>query len=118
VREIDARLYWTLLQPGDARSLIEEASGRTLAILGAQKTSYGASPWMLCADDIAKAAKFTLHHVPRWVRAWGGKYGELHNAVDARNLMHHRFIERCGFEWRGEASINGFPFRIFTYVRR
>lgn len=116
VEDVHARLLLSIAKPGDHRALIDLQSGRTLAILGAVETDYGASPWMLCADDISRAGRFSLKHVPRWVRVWARKWGELHNAVYARNTMHQRFIERCGFEWRGETSINGHPFRLFAYV--
>jgi hypothetical protein len=118
VIDLRARLLWTLEQPGDARALIDLKSGRTLAVLGAQEAWYGASPWMLCTDDIARAKRFSLKHVPRWVRLWAKKWGQLHNAVDKRNVMHQKFIERCGFSWAGEASINDHPFRVFSYVYR
>jgi hypothetical protein len=116
--DIYARLTDDLAKPGDARAMVEVATGRVLAILGAKQTAYGASPWMLCADDVSRARYFTLKHVPRWVRAWGCKWGCLLNASDKRNVMHHRFIEACGFSWLGEASINGHPFRLFSYVHR
>lgn len=118
VTDIKAKLLESIAQDGDHRAIVDLKSGRALAVLGVIATEYGASPWMMCADDINRAWRFSLRHVPRWVRAWARKWGQLHNAVYARNIMHQRFIERCGFEWRGEASINGHPFRLFAYVRR
>lgn len=112
-----SRIESILTQRGDARAIVDEVSGRAVALFGVTEVAPGrASPWMLCAADAKRAARFMLRHGARWVRAWARRWPTLQNASDARNTMHHRFIEKCGFSWAGEASVGSHLFRVFRYV--
>lgn len=116
INDPEARLKWAIRQTGDARAIID-ADGVAVAIFGVCELDRGAAaPWMICADDVASAKRLIARHGKRWVRAWRKRWPLLRNCSDGRNLMHHRFIEWCGFTWAGETRIGGVSFRIFEHV--
>lgn len=111
-----ARLTFALSLPGDARAVLA-ADGQPVALFGCAEVSDGCgAPWMLCARDIRKAARFIVKHGARRVRAWARRWPTMRNATLATNKMHHRFIEACGFVWAGEIIVNNAKFRVFEHV--
>lgn len=67
--------------------------------------------WLLATASISKVWFSLYHRAPAIADDLGTGYKlGLHNAVDARNTLHLRWLDRCGFVRMDSADINGHQF--------
>jgi len=82
-----------------------------------QKSAHG-DIWMLATDELVEKHGREFARASRgWVDFLNTQYRCLSNIVDARNTVHIRWLEWCGFTFTENFLINSHTFRAFERVR-
>jgi hypothetical protein len=79
---------------------VVDSSLQPVAIFGIvpdSKNSRVGLIWLLASDDLLAYSIFFLRNSRRWIKRLLEDYDLLWNYVDARNELHIRWIEWCGF---------------------
>ncbi len=94
-----------------------EVDGTPVAVLGLLSTALDVSVvWMLCTDDIGRAAKTVLGRCRDIAAKWYRRYGALLCICDNRNDLHLRWLDHIGFQKQGEAVQGGQLFTKLLYT--
>jgi hypothetical protein len=131
VREIRAALGVEplgVLRAGVARSdpcfAIQDPDDTLLALFGAtpdrRETDVGVV-WLLAANELTAHPFWFLRNCRSWVERLHRRYRVLRNYVDARNAVHIRWLQWCGFTILGRLDHYGVerrPFYEFTRAAR
>lgn len=75
-----------------------------------------ASVWMMATDGLTHEALAFARHSRKIVAGWGDKYTLMHNAVDARNTVHVKWLKWLGFTFLNTVTRNNVPFHEFVKV--
>lgn len=73
-------------------------------------------PWMVGTDRLKDHSVQFARNCRAWVKKLGDGYKVLHNTVDARNTLHLRWLQWCGFKFiarHERAGAEGRPFFEF-----
>mgnify|MGYP003627744750 CR=1 FL=1 len=54
--------------------------------------------WLLCSNEVKNNYRWFLRTFREWLPILSEGFVYLGNYTDARNVLHHRFIEWCGFK--------------------
>jgi len=113
-----------VLQRGVAGSTrcyaIADAADRAIAMFGVvpELDTHDGIAWLLASDRLLEHSRVFL----RLSRAWADElqcgYRVLWNWVDARNTVHIRWLEWCGFIPRAESREWGIEGRLFLRYER
>lgn len=67
--------------------------------------------WMLATPRIQKVWLALMKVADTWLDRLSEDYPEgLHNIVDARNMLHIRWLQKTGFRSLGTVTVNGYKF--------
>ena len=126
LREIEAavgRDPLAVLRQGIARSepslAIVDQADRPVALFGVvpdPATEQVGQVWLLASDELARHSLSFLRQSGEWVDRLHRRYRTLWNHVDARNELHMRWLEWCGFSRVGliqEFGVQKRPFYEF-----
>lgn len=104
---------------GSQRAFCIEHNGEPIAVYGVapaetwsdSKVRLGVC-WMLATDGLRTHWRWFLRHSLEIVAMIEGGYDALFNLVDARNTVHIRWVEWCGFKQLETVpyGVNGEPF--------
>ncbi len=75
--------------------------------------------WLLAAEELVQHGYAFLRHSQEWLDKLHERYELLWNCVDARNELHHQWLEWCGFTRLRRIDsygVEGLPF--YQFVRR
>lgn len=74
--------------------------------------------WMILTKEGASRPHRLQRNFFIFLRSLLGTYPTLHAWADARNIMHHEWMLKCGFtQTDAVVTIGGFPFILFTYSK-
>lgn len=76
-----------------------------------------ASIWFLGSDDLLKIPLTFVREGKNYINKFMEKYDIIVNAVDARNVSHINWIERCGMNFSSSIFINDIEFKQFYKVK-
>jgi len=77
--------------------------------------------WMLASEEFVSYRYIFLRHCREWIERLQQEYNVLWNYVDARNRMHIRWLNWCGFKFIrsiNEHGVKRIPFLEFEKVRK
>lgn len=75
-----------------------------------------AVPWMVCTDKLKESPREFMSKCRNWVDGWNRKFRLLTNVVYAKNELHIKWLEWCGFELVEYIPEHGYtkePFWLF-----
>lgn len=103
-----------IAQSCQCQAMVDEED-RPLALFG---VDIGGVVWLLGSTRMRGYSLAFLRHSHHWVERLQAEHVVLWNFVDARNTLHIKWLEWCGFELRGETTDWGVSgLRFFRYER-
>jgi hypothetical protein len=75
------------------------------------------SPWMLCSDGLVRIQWQFIRQSRRYIDKLHEYFRVLWNAADVRNVVHLRWIRRCGFEFLSTYTHNDTEFVQFMKIK-
>lgn len=102
------------------RAFVVEQCGKPVLIFGVSTTSQDGEAktggiWLLATTRIKGIARLFVRHSKEWMAEMAQGYDLLWNQVDARNKLHHRWLQWCGCVFLREVKIGPHPFYEFVY---
>jgi hypothetical protein len=105
---VGVALYSGICEADEAYTV--EGAERPMMIFGVQRGYV----WAAATDELLDhKAEFMRRSRPQ-ITDIASRHGRLWTASDARNVVHHRWLEWCGFQYGGRVNHNGFPFIVFN----
>lgn len=92
--------------------------GWPVAVFGVVNCDNGrGGAWLLTGDRLVLAKREAWLHSVRFVRTMHSRYPVLFNAVDARNVVSRRWLERLGFRSIEVVDVGPHPHHIYESRR-
>ncbi len=79
--------------------------------------SHAGSPWMLCSEGLVGIQREFIRQCPAWIDLMHEEYTFLWNAADTRNVVHLKWLRRCGFDFGPTITINDIEFVQFMKTK-
>jgi hypothetical protein len=75
------------------------------------------SPWMLCSEGLVGIQRDFIRQCPAWIDRMHEDYPVLWNAADTRNVVHLKWLRRCGFDFTSTFTLNDIEFVQFMKTK-
>jgi hypothetical protein len=75
------------------------------------------SPWLLCSEGLVGIQREFIRQCPAWIDRMHEDYTVLSNLADTRNVVHLKWLRRCGFDFMSTVTINDNEFVQFMKVK-
>ena len=97
-----------------------KSEGRPCGIFGTRESDHPESGlvWMLGTDDLTANGRVFLRYSRHWLDELHRNYRLLFNVIDARNLVHRRWLDWMGFDVVQAIEKYGIERRKFLLFRR
>jgi hypothetical protein len=100
------------------QSYVASWEGEPFFVFGISDHSDGSGfIWAVGTDFVQDIAPIFARESRRWVEALGEDYPLLWTNSFTKNVLHHRWLEWCGFTHEGSTTMGPYDARFETYCR-